>query len=81
MGRARRADEGGAIYHKLNRANRRATSFHNDADYEVFERIIGEALARVQLKLFSFNLMLNHWLLVASPEVDGAMSRLGRWLG
>ena len=33
MGRAKRADEAGAIYHMLNRANRRATIFHKDADY------------------------------------------------
>ena len=27
MGRAKRVEEGGAIYHMLNRANRRATIF------------------------------------------------------
>ena len=57
MGRAKRADEAGAIYHMLNRANRRATIFHKDADYEAFERIIAEALKQVQLKLFSYCLM------------------------
>ncbi len=81
MGRAKRADEAGAIYHMLNRANRRATVFHKDADYEAFERIIAEALDRVQLKLFSFCLMPNHWHLVVSPAVDGEMSRFGQWLG
>ena len=32
MGRAKRADEAGAIYPMLNRANRRATIFHKDAE-------------------------------------------------
>ena len=80
MGRAKRADEAGAIYHMLNRANRRATIFHKDADYEAFEQIIAEALDRVQLKLFAFCLMPNHWHLVVSPQVDGEMSRFGQWL-
>jgi putative transposase len=81
MGRTKRADEAGAIYHMLNRANRRAAIFHKDADYEAFEGIIAEALGRAQLKLFSYCLMPNHWHLVVSPEVDGEMSRFGQWLG
>lgn len=81
MGRAKRADEAGEIYHMLNRANRRATIFHKDADYEAFERIIAEALQRVRLQLFSYCLMPNHWHLVVSPNVDGEMSRFGQWLG
>ncbi len=81
MGRAKRADEGGAIYHMLNRANRRATIFHKGADYEAFERILAEALDRVHLKLFAYCLMPNHWHLVVSPDIDGEMSRFGQWLG
>lgn len=81
MGRAKRADEGGAVYHMLNRANRRATIFHNDADYEAFERILSEAIERVQLDLFSYCLMPNHWHMVVSPQIDGEMSRFGQWLG
>ena len=69
MGKAKRADEGGAIYHMLNRANRRATIFHKDADYEAFERIIAQALDRVQLKLFSFCLV---------PKAFGRQTR-SRW--
>jgi putative transposase len=58
MGRAPRVDEAGAIYHMLNRSNRRATIFHKDADYEAFERIIAEALDQVDLELFSYCLMV-----------------------
>jgi putative transposase len=65
----------------LNRANRRATIFHKDADYVAFEQIIAEALGRVELKLFSYCLMPNHWHLVVRPERDGEMSRFGQWLG
>ena len=81
MGRAKRADEAGAICPMLNRANRRASIFHKDMDYEAFEWIIADALDRVQLKLFSYCLMPNHWHLVVSPNVDGEMSRFGQWVG
>ena len=46
MGRPRRSDEAGVIYHMLNRANRRATIFHKDDDYDAFERILTDALQR-----------------------------------
>ena len=81
MGRPKRADEAGAIYHMLNRANRRATIFHTEEDYEAFERVLAEALERMDLKLFSYCLMPSHWHLLVSPQVDGEMSRFGQWLG
>ena len=81
MGRPKRADEAGAIYHMLNRANRRSTIFFKDEDYQAFERILAEALRHCQIKLYSYCLMPNHWHLVVSPERDGEMSRFGQWLG
>ena len=38
MGRPKRADDGGLIYHVLNRANARMTILENDEDYEAVER-------------------------------------------
>ncbi|MCG8649146.1 MAG: transposase, partial [Pirellulales bacterium] len=82
MGRPKRSDEAGVIYHMLNRANRRATIFHKQEDYEAFERILTEALERCsELELFAYCLMPNHWHLVVRPTVDGEMSRFGQWLG
>lgn len=81
MGRPNRADKAGAIYHMLNRANRRATIFHKEQDYVAFEQILVEALDRTDLKLFSYCLMPNHWHLVVSPQVDGAMGQFGQWIG
>ena len=43
MGRPKRSDEAGGIYHMLNRANRRETIFHKDVDYEAFENVLLEA--------------------------------------
>ena len=60
MGRANRADEAGGVYHMLNRANRRDTIFHQDADFAAFESILEEALERSELLLYSYCVMPNH---------------------
>lgn len=44
MPRSPRADEAGVLYHSLNRGNSRAEIFHKDADFEAFERNLGEGL-------------------------------------
>lgn len=80
MGRALRVDVAGHLYHVLNRANRRATIFHKDADYEAFERILLDAVSRCDVELFAYCLMPNHWHLVIRPRVDGGMSRFCQWL-
>ncbi len=81
MGRPKRADEAGGIYHMLNRANLRETIFYKASDYEAFEAIIQEALDKFDLKLFSYCLLPNHWHMVVSPSVDGEMGRFGQWVG
>lgn len=53
MGRAPRVDVAGHVYHVLNRANRRATIFEKDADYDAFELILVEAVERFDLDLLS----------------------------
>ncbi|TWT92833.1 transposase [Stieleria varia] len=64
MGRAKRADEAGAIYHALNRGNGRATIFHKPEDYDAFERILAQGLERYPCQLLAYQLMPNHWHLV-----------------
>lgn len=54
MGRPRRSDEAGTIYHRLNHADRRATIFHKPEDYVA---ILVEGLERSQLELLSYCLM------------------------
>lgn len=80
MPRAPRADEAGGLYHALNRGNARAAIFRKDADYEAFERIVAEGLARYRVRLFCYQLMPNHWHVVLRPDQDGEMSRLLRWV-
>ncbi len=80
MGRPKRADVAGGIYHMLNRANLKATIFHKPEDYAAFENILLEAIERFKIKLFSYCLMPNHWHFAVSPQVDGEMGRFGQWI-
>jgi len=47
-----RVDEAGGLYHALNRGDARALIFRKEADYEAFERILAEALERLDVRLF-----------------------------
>lgn len=80
MGRPKRADEAGGIYHALNRGNARATVFHKPEDYDAFERILAEGLERYACQILAYQLMPNHWHFVLRPTEDGGMSNFLRWV-
>ena len=80
MPRPPRADEGGAIYHALNRGNARQEIFRKPEDYEAMERVLAEGLEKHPVNLYAYQWMPNHWHLVLSPREDGAMSRLMYWM-
>jgi putative transposase len=78
MGRALRAAAGGLIYHALNRANRRRRLFDKPADYEAFERVLGEAQDEHPVPLLAYGVMPNPWHLVLASEHDGVLAALCR---
>ncbi len=80
MSRPPRRAEGGLIYHVLNRANARLAIFGDDGDYDAFDRVLAEAVARHDMRLLAYCLMPNHFHLVVWPEGDGDLSRFMRWL-
>jgi putative transposase len=80
MGRPRRADEAGGIYHALNRGNARGTIFHKPEDFEAFERILAEGLERYACRILAYQLMPSHWHLVLQPTEEGGMSNFLRWV-
>ena len=80
MGRHIRAQEGGFVYHAINRANARARIFDERGDYQAFERVLGEAIARQSMRLLAYCVMPNHFHLVLWPRVDGDLSRFMGWL-
>ena len=80
MGRPKRADDGGLIYHVLNRANARMTIFETDEDYAAFESVLEEAVERTRTRLLAYCVMPNHWHLIVWPRQDGELSRFVGWL-
>ena len=80
MGRPRRIDAGGWVYHVLNRANGRVGIFTQDADYAAFLGVLAEAVERVDMRLLSYCILPDHWHLIVWPRHDGELARFVGWL-
>ena len=80
MGRARRATDGGVVYHVLNRANARLPIFERDEDFAAFERILAEGRERYDMRILAYCLLSNHWHWVLWPKRDGDLSRFVGWV-
>jgi putative transposase len=81
MPRTARSIQAGLVYHVLNRGNGRMNLFHKDGDFAAFEHILGDALKRYPVELFTYCLMHNHWHLVVRPQTDDALAKLMAWIG
>jgi putative transposase len=79
MGRVKRVDVGGIIYHALNRANFRSRLFKRAAHYRDFLGILQESLRVVPMRLLAYCLMPNHWHLVVYPRNERPNKILGPW--
>ncbi|MCA9065595.1 MAG: transposase, partial [Planctomycetaceae bacterium] len=80
MPRRPRICPAGMCFHVLNRAVARLTLFEKPEDYEAFERVLEEAVARVPLPVLSYLVMPNHWHFVVRPQTDSELSEFFRWL-
>jgi putative transposase len=80
MPRRPRVSTAGLFFHVVNRAAKRSTLFEAPEDYIAFEQVMESAVARHRVSLFAYCVMPNHWHLLLSPNVDGALSRFMHWL-
>jgi len=71
---------GGLFTHVINRGNGRQPVFLDEADYEAFVELMGEAQERMAMPLAACCLMPNHFHLVVRPRPDGDLSRWMQWL-
>ena len=78
MGRVRRVDVGGMLYHGWNRANLRSRLFKTEAHYQDFLALLEESLNFVPMRILAYCLMPNHWHLVLYPRADGDLSKFMR---
>ena len=69
------------VYHVLNRGVGRMRLFHKQRDFEAFEEILDETLAKMPLRICAYCLMPNHWHFVVWPQNDGELGRFFQRLG
>ena len=71
MARKARVEFEGAVYHVLDRGDRREAIFLDDADREGFLATLGEACQRTGWRVHAWVLMRNHYrLLVETPQAN-----------
>ena len=68
MGRAKRIEYEGAIYHIVSKAVNEENTFKNDDDYKYFLQLICNIFIKNQVMLLSFALMKNHYHLLMKTE-------------
>jgi putative transposase len=79
MPRTARAIVADYCYHLINRGNKKATIFHERADYEQFLALIARAQERVAVPILAACLMPNHIHLVVRPARADDLSRWTHW--
>ena len=79
MPRALRIEYEGAIYHVLNRGDRREPIFRDDADRKRFLETLGEACAKTDWQVHALCLMGNHFHLVVETPQGNLVAGM-KWL-
>ena len=80
MGRPKRADDGGLMYHVINGGQ------HADEDLRAGRRLRGlragsrEVVDRTRTRLLAYCVMPNRWHFIVWPQHDGDLSRCVGWL-
>jgi putative transposase len=81
MARKPRVSRGGIAYHVMNRTWGAIELFEDSADYEAFERVLAESVARFPaMRVCAYCLMPNHFHLVLWPKTGDVLSRFMQWL-
>ena len=71
MPRKLRVEYEGAIYHVMNRGDRREAIFLSDEDRELFLQTLGQACAKTDWQVHAYCLMGNHFhLVVETPRAN-----------
>src|SRR6266511_2385334 len=81
MARKLRVEYPGAIYHVMNRCDRREPIFKDDADRERFLETLGEACAKTGWQVHAHVLMPNHFHLVVETPQPNLVSGMKWFLG
>jgi putative transposase len=80
MPRRLRQAAGGIIYHVLNRGVAASKLFDGADDYEAFEQVIEDTVARTKIRVLCYCVMPTHWHFLVWPRKNGELSEVMRWL-
>jgi putative transposase len=78
--RKRRIALGGQIYHVLNRSVGKRRLFRTLSDYEAFETLLVQAVAKTGIRILAYCLMPNHWHFLLWPIADRDLQKFVQWL-
>jgi len=81
MARKLRVEYAGAIYHVMNRGDRREPIFKDDQDRHAFLAALGEACVKTGWQVQAFCLMANHFHLVVETPQANLVAGMKWWLG
>lgn len=81
MARLRRCSLAGIPHHAIQRGNNRQVCFTCDEDMAVYARWLLEASTKYGVLIHAWVFMTNHVHLLATPTVEGGLSRLFQYLG
>src|SRR5215203_5003085 len=71
MPRKLRIEYEGAIYHVINRGDRREAIFRDDSDRELFLETLGQACAKTGWQVHAYCLMANHFhMVIETPQAN-----------
>lgn len=71
MSRPLRIEYPGAVYHVMNRGNAAQKIFNSRKNYELFLTLLDETVALLNIEIYAFSLMPNHYhLLLSTPEAN-----------
>jgi len=81
MARKLRIEYPGAIYHVMNRGDRREAIFHDDRDRELFLTTLAEACVKADWQVHAYCLMGNHFHLVVETPLGNLVAGMKWFLG
>ncbi len=81
MARKLRIEYPGAIYHVLNRGDRRESIFRDDVDHQVFLATLNDACIKADWQIHAYCLMGNHFHLVVETPRGNLVSGMKWFLG
>jgi putative transposase len=81
MARKLRVEYPGAVYHMMNRGDRREPIFRDEEDRRCFLRTLGEACAKTGWQVHALCLMSNHFHLVVEAPQENLVAGTKWFLG